>query len=46
MKVGPLTGEAVSAALLPLAVLDKNRIEIFRRRLMQLGYFMNNPNRG
>ncbi len=37
--------EAVSAALLPLAVPDKNRIEIFRRRLMQLGYFMNDPNR-
>ncbi len=38
--------EAVSASLLPLEVLDKNRIEIFRRRLMQLGYFINDPNRG
>ncbi|MGO9462907.1 MAG: sigma-70 family RNA polymerase sigma factor [Isosphaeraceae bacterium] len=37
--------EAVSGALLPLEVQDKNRIEIFRRRLMQLGYFMNDPNR-
>src|SRR5262249_15832020 len=35
--------DAVMAALLPGEVLDKNRIEIFRRRLSALGYFMNNP---
>jgi outer membrane protein insertion porin family len=35
--------EAVMAGLLPGEVLDKNRIEIFRRRLSALGYFMNNP---
>jgi len=35
--------EAVQAGLLPGEVLDKNRIELFRRRLMTLGYFMNNP---
>ena len=34
------------AGLLPGEVLDKNRIEIFRRRLMNLGYFMNDPNQG
>ena len=38
--------EAVMAGLLPGEVLDKNRIEIFRRRLMKLGYFMNDPNQG
>jgi outer membrane protein insertion porin family len=38
--------EAVMAGLLPGEVLDKNRIEIFRRRLMGLGYFMNDPNQG
>lgn len=38
--------EAVMAGLLPGEVLDKNRIEIFRRRLMNLGYFMNDPNQG
>jgi outer membrane protein insertion porin family len=37
--------EAVMAGLLPGEVLDKNRIEIFRRRLMNLGYFMNDPQR-
>jgi outer membrane protein insertion porin family len=35
--------EAVMAGLLPGEVLDKNRIELFRRRLMSLGYFMNDP---
>jgi outer membrane protein insertion porin family len=38
--------EAVQAGLLPGEVLDKNRIEIFRRRLMALGYFQNNPQQG
>ena len=38
--------EAAVAGLLPGEVLDKNRIEIFRRRLMGLGYFMNDPNQG
>ena len=38
--------EAVKAGLLPGEVLDKNRIEIFRRRLMALGYFMNDPQQG
>ena len=38
--------EAVMAGLLPGEVLDKNRIEIFRRRLMGLGYFMNDPQQG
>ena len=38
--------EAVMAGLLPGEVLDKNRIEIFRRRLMALGYFMNDPKQG
>jgi outer membrane protein insertion porin family len=31
--------EAVMAGLLPGEVLDKTRVEIFRRRLMSLGYF-------
>jgi len=35
--------EAVQAGLLPGEILDKNRIEIFRRRLMSTGYFLNNP---
>ena len=38
--------EAVMAGLLPGEVLDKNRVELFRRRLMRLGYFMNNPQQG
>ncbi len=38
--------EAVMAGLLPGEVLDKNRIEIFRRRLTGLGYFMNDPQQG
>jgi len=38
--------EAVMAGLLPGEVLDKNRIEIFRRRLTALGYFQNNPQTG
>ena len=35
--------EAVMAGLLPGEILDKNRIEIFKRRLMMLGYFQNDP---
>jgi outer membrane protein insertion porin family len=35
--------EAVMAGLLPGEVLDKNRVELYRRRLMRLGYFMNSP---
>ena len=35
--------EAVMAGLLPGEILDKNRLEIFRRRLMMLGYFQNDP---
>ena len=31
------------AGLLPGEVLDKNRIELFRRRLQRLGYFQNDP---
>ena len=38
--------EAVMAGLLPGEVLDKNRIEIFRMRLRNLGYFMNDPQQG
>jgi outer membrane protein insertion porin family len=38
--------EAVQAGLLPGEVLDRNRIELFRRRLMTLGYFMNDPQHG
>jgi outer membrane protein insertion porin family len=38
--------EAVMAGLLPGEVLDKNRIEIFKRRLTSLQYFMNDPNQG
>jgi outer membrane protein insertion porin family len=38
--------EAVMAGLLPGEVLDKNRVEIFRRRLMSLGYFMHDPQHG
>jgi outer membrane protein insertion porin family len=38
--------EAVKAGLLPGEVLDKNRIELFRRRLVRLGYFVNNPQQG
>ncbi len=33
--------EAVMAGLLPGEILDQNRIEIYRRRLMALGYFQN-----
>jgi outer membrane protein insertion porin family len=33
--------EAVQAGLLPGEILDKNRIEIFRRRLMMTGLFSN-----
>ena len=35
--------EAVQAGLLPGEILDKNRIEIFKRRLTVLGYFANDP---
>ena len=38
--------EAVMAGLLPGEVLDKTRIEIFRRRLTNLQYFMNDPKQG
>ncbi|MGO9470862.1 MAG: outer membrane protein assembly factor [Isosphaeraceae bacterium] len=38
--------EAVQAGLLPGEVLDRTRIELFRRRLMTLGYFMNDPQHG
>jgi outer membrane protein insertion porin family len=38
--------EAVMAGLLPGEILDKNRVEIFRRRLMTLGYFMHDPQHG
>ena len=38
--------EAVMAGLLPGEVLDKNRIELFRRRLARLQYFQNNPQKG
>jgi outer membrane protein insertion porin family len=36
--------EAVMAGLLPGEVLDKTRMEIFRRRLMSLGYFQQDQN--
>ncbi len=35
--------EAVQAGLLPGEVLDKTRIELFKRRLMMLGYFAHDP---
>ncbi len=35
--------EAIQAGLLPGEILDGNRIEIFKRRLAQLGYFVNDP---
>ena len=35
--------EAVKAGLLPGEILDKNRIEIFKRRLIMLGYFSERP---
>ena len=35
--------EAVQAGLLPGEVLDKTRIELFKRRLMMLGYFTHDP---
>ncbi len=38
--------EAVMAGLLPGEVLDKNRIELFKRRLARLQYFQNNPQKG
>jgi outer membrane protein insertion porin family len=36
--------EAVMAGLLPGEILDKTRVELFRRRLMGLGYFMHDQN--
>jgi outer membrane protein insertion porin family len=38
--------EAVMAGLLPGEILDRNRIELFRRRLQRLGYFQVNPQKG
>jgi outer membrane protein insertion porin family len=38
--------EAVQAGLLPGEVLDKNRIDMYKRRLGSLGYFGNDPNQG
>jgi len=38
--------EAVMAGLLPGEVLDKTRIDIYRMRLRNLGYFMNDPQQG
>jgi outer membrane protein insertion porin family len=35
--------EAVQAGLLPGEVLDKNRIDMYRRRLTSLQYFVNDP---
>jgi outer membrane protein insertion porin family len=35
--------EAVQAGLLPGEILDKNRLEIYKRRLTMLGYFANDP---
>ncbi len=35
--------EAMAAGLNPGEVLDKNRIELFKRRLTMLGYFQNDP---
>ena len=34
------------AGLLPGEILDKNRLEIFQRRLQSLGYFHNTPDMG
>ena len=38
--------EAVMAGLLPGEILDKNRLDIFQKRLQQLGYFQMNPEMG
>jgi outer membrane protein insertion porin family len=38
--------EAVMAGLLPGEVLDKNRMILFEKRLKQLGYFMNDQQKG
>ena len=38
--------ESVQAGLLPGEVLDKNRIDMYRRRLNSLGYFGNDPTQG
>ena len=37
--------EAVQAGLLPGEILDKNRLEIYKRRLTTLGYFANDPDK-
>ena len=34
------------SGVLPGEVLDKNRLDIFQRRLQQLGYFQMNPEMG
>jgi len=38
--------EAVMAGLLPGEILDKNRLEIYQRRLQGLGYFQMSPEMG
>jgi outer membrane protein insertion porin family len=38
--------EAVQAGILPGELLDKNRIELYRKRLTNLGYFKNDPQTG
>src|SRR5208282_2604177 len=38
--------EAVMAGLLPGEILDKNRLDIFQRRIQALGYFHNTPDMG
>jgi outer membrane protein insertion porin family len=38
--------EAVMAGLLPGEILDKNRLDTFQKRLIQLGYFQMNPEMG
>ena len=35
--------EAVRAKMLPGDILDKNRRELFKRRLEMLGYFRDDP---
>jgi len=38
--------EAVQSGLLPGEILDKNRIDMYRRRLTSLQYFSHDPNQG
>ncbi len=38
--------EAVQAGLLPGEILDKNRIDMYKRRLTSLQYFGNDPTQG